>query len=108
MGHILAPSLKTSEKSGLYSHVVRESPRITLNVFGKIVKLRCYNSLVPRFVSSNPTGPPPAIVTTSRPLADNIILDLNKKNELLGIEIIGPKPEDLKEFKPKAKIIARA
>lgn len=34
-------------------------------------------------------------VVTSRPLADNIILDLNGKNELLGIEIIGPKPEDL-------------
>ncbi len=47
-------------------------------------------------------------VATSRPLADNIILDLNKKNELLGIEIIGPVPEDLKEFKLKAKILARA
>ncbi len=46
-------------------------------------------------------------VATSRPLADNIILDLNKKNELLGIEIIGPRPEDLKEFKLKAKILAR-
>ncbi len=43
-------------------------------------------------------------VATSTPLADNIILDLNKKNELLGIEIIGPRPEDLKEF----KILARA
>ena len=47
-------------------------------------------------------------VATSRPLADNIILDLNKKNELLGIEIIGPRPEALKEFKPKAKIIAQS
>jgi uncharacterized protein YuzE len=48
-------------------------------------------------------------VATSTPLADNnIILDLNKKNELLGIEIIGPRPEDLKEYKPKAKILARA
>jgi uncharacterized protein YuzE len=37
-------------------------------------------------------------VATIRPLADNIILDLNKKNELLGIEIIGPRPEDLKEL----------
>jgi uncharacterized protein YuzE len=47
-------------------------------------------------------------VATSKPLADNIILDLNKRNELLGIEIIGPRPEDLKEFKPRAKILARA
>ena len=44
-------------------------------------------------------------VTSSRPLADNIILDVNSKNEILGIEIIGPRPEDLKEFKPKAKIL---
>lgn len=44
-------------------------------------------------------------VAKSRPLANNIILDLNAKNELLGIEIIGPTPEDLREFKPKAKII---
>ena len=44
-------------------------------------------------------------VATSKPLADNIILDLNAKNELLGIEIIGPKPEDLKEFKLKAQIL---
>jgi len=47
-------------------------------------------------------------VAKSRPLADNIILDLNRKNELLGIEIIGPKPEDLREFKPRAKIIAQS
>jgi uncharacterized protein YuzE len=47
-------------------------------------------------------------VAKSRPLADNIVLDLNAKNELLGIEIIGPRPEDLREFKPKAKIIAQS
>jgi uncharacterized protein YuzE len=47
-------------------------------------------------------------VAKSRPLADNIILDLNSKNELLGIEIIGPKPEDLREFKPRAKILAQS
>lgn len=38
-------------------------------------------------------------VSTNRPLADNIILDLNKKNGLLGIEVIGPRPEGFKEFK---------
>jgi len=47
-------------------------------------------------------------VAKSRPLADNIVLDLNNKNELLGIEIIGPKPEDLSEFKPRAKILAQS
>jgi uncharacterized protein YuzE len=47
-------------------------------------------------------------VAKSRPLADNIIVDLNAKNELLGIEIIGPRPEDLREFRPKAKIIAQS
>jgi len=46
-------------------------------------------------------------VASSKPLADNLILDLNSKNELLGIEIIGPRPEDIKEFKPKAKILAK-
>ena len=34
-------------------------------------------------------------VAFSKPLADNIIVDLNAKNELLGIEIIGPRSEDL-------------
>lgn len=47
-------------------------------------------------------------VAKSRPLADNIILDLNAKNELLGIEIIGPRPEDLREFRPRAKIVAQS
>ena len=47
-------------------------------------------------------------IARSSPLADNIILDLNASNELLGIEIIGPKPEDLREFRPRAKIIAQS
>lgn len=47
-------------------------------------------------------------IAKSKPLADNIILDLNNKNELLGIEIIGPKPEDLRDFKPRAKILAQS
>ncbi len=47
-------------------------------------------------------------VTSSMPLADNLILDLNGKKEILGIEIIGPKPKDLKSFRPRAKILARS
>jgi uncharacterized protein YuzE len=46
-------------------------------------------------------------VAKTKPLADNVILDLNANDELLGIEIIGPRPEDLKEFKPKAKILSQ-
>jgi uncharacterized protein YuzE len=46
-------------------------------------------------------------VASSKPLADNIILDLNRKNEILGIEIIGPRSEDLETFKPKARILTR-
>jgi uncharacterized protein YuzE len=46
-------------------------------------------------------------VASSKPLADNIILDLNRRTQILGIEIIGPRPEDLEDFKPKAKIITR-
>jgi len=45
-------------------------------------------------------------VASSKPLADNLILDLNRSNEILGVEIIGPKPEDLGAFRPKAKILA--
>jgi uncharacterized protein YuzE len=46
-------------------------------------------------------------VTSSKPLADNLILDLNRNKEILGIEIIGPKPDDLKEYRPKARVVAR-
>jgi len=45
-------------------------------------------------------------VASSKPLADNLILDLNRSNEILGVEIIGPRPEDLGAFRPKAKILA--
>ena len=44
-------------------------------------------------------------VASSKPLADNLILDLNRSNEILGVEIIGPRPEDLGAFRPKAKIL---
>ena len=42
-------------------------------------------------------------VASSKPLADKVLLDVHGKNEILGIEIIGPRPEDLKKFKPKAR-----
>jgi uncharacterized protein YuzE len=44
-------------------------------------------------------------VALSKPLADNLIVDLNGRNEILGVEIIGPSPEDLGAFRPKAKIL---
>lgn len=46
-------------------------------------------------------------VASSKPLADNIILDLNREKGILGIEIVGSRPEDLKGFKPKARIVGR-
>jgi uncharacterized protein YuzE len=45
-------------------------------------------------------------VVLSKPLADNLVLDLNRSNEILGVEIIGPRPEDLGAFRPKAKILS--
>ena len=44
-------------------------------------------------------------VAFTRPLADNLTVDLNRNNEILGVEVIGPRPEDLQAFKPKAKIL---
>ena len=44
-------------------------------------------------------------VASSKPLADNLVLDLNGRNEILGVEIVGPTPEDLGAFRPKAKIL---
>lgn len=31
-------------------------------------------------------------VAESEPISDNLILDLNKKGEIIGVEILGPKP----------------
>ncbi len=43
-------------------------------------------------------------VDKSEPLADNVIVDVNKKGEAIGIEILLPKQQDVKlsEFVSKA------
>lgn len=46
-------------------------------------------------------------VTESEPISDNLILDLNKKGEILGIEVLGPKPIDTAKFSHPIKIIAK-
>jgi uncharacterized protein YuzE len=37
-------------------------------------------------------------VAETEPVSDNIILDLNKKGEIIGIEILGPTQIDIKSF----------
>ena len=45
-------------------------------------------------------------VVESEPVSDNVILDLNKKGEILGIEVLGPIPIDTAKFSNLTKIIA--
>ena len=45
-------------------------------------------------------------VAESEPVSDNVILDLNKKGEILGIEVLGPIPIDTAKFSNLTKIIA--
>jgi len=37
-------------------------------------------------------------VAESEPVSDNVILDLSKKGEILGIEVLGPAPMDTRVF----------
>ena len=41
-------------------------------------------------------------VAESEPISDNLILDLNRKGEIIGVEVLGPKPIDVKVF-PSSK-----
>lgn len=43
----------------------------------------------------------------SEPLSDNLILDLNRKKEIIGIEMLGPTPIDVKRFSIPIKVISR-
>ena len=42
----------------------------------------------------------------SEPVSDNVILDLSRKGEILGIEVLGPTPIDTSKFSHPVKIIA--
>ena len=46
-------------------------------------------------------------VAESEPISDNLILDLNKRGEILGIEVLGPTPIDTTKFSHPIKIIAK-
>ncbi|MEM3442809.1 MAG: DUF2283 domain-containing protein [Candidatus Bathyarchaeia archaeon] len=43
----------------------------------------------------------------TEPITDNLILDLNKKGEIIGIEILGPTQIDIKRFPHPIKILTR-
>lgn len=43
----------------------------------------------------------------SEPISDNLILDLDKKGEIIGVEILGPAPIDLTKFSHPIKIITK-
>jgi len=46
-------------------------------------------------------------VAESEPVSDNVILDLSKKGEILGIEVLGPTPIDTTKFSHPTKVIAK-
>jgi len=46
-------------------------------------------------------------VAESEPISDNLILDLNKKGEIIGVEILGPKPIDVTKFSHPIKVITK-
>jgi len=46
-------------------------------------------------------------VAESEPISDNLILDLNKKGEIIGVEVLGPTPIDVKKFSHPIKIVAK-
>jgi uncharacterized protein YuzE len=46
-------------------------------------------------------------VAESEPISDNVIVDLSKKGEILGIEVLGPTPIDTTKFSHPIKIIAK-
>jgi len=43
----------------------------------------------------------------SEPLSDNLILDLDGKKDIIGIEMLGPTPIDVKKFSIPIKVISR-
>jgi uncharacterized protein YuzE len=46
-------------------------------------------------------------VVESEPISDNLILDINEKGEIIGVEILGPAPIDLTKFSHPVKIITK-
>jgi len=46
-------------------------------------------------------------VTESEPISDNLILDLNHKKEIVGLEVLGPTPIDPTKFSLPIKIVSK-
>ena len=46
-------------------------------------------------------------VAKSEPISDNLILDLNSEKEIIGIEVLGPSPIDVKKFSHPVKVLSR-
>ena len=46
-------------------------------------------------------------VAESEPISDNLILDLNKKREIIGVEVLGPAPIDVASFFHPVKIVTK-
>ena len=46
-------------------------------------------------------------VAESEPISDNLILDLNRKGEIIGVEVLGPKPIDVTKFSHPVKVITK-
>ena len=46
-------------------------------------------------------------VEESEPISDNVILDLNRKGEIIGMEILGRAPIDLTKFSHPIKITTK-
>lgn len=46
-------------------------------------------------------------VAESEPISDNLILDLNRKGEIIGVEVLGPTPIDVTKFSHPIKIVTK-
>jgi len=46
-------------------------------------------------------------VAESEPISDNLILDLNHKKEIIGVEVLGPAPIDPSKFSLPIKIVSK-
>ena len=44
----------------------------------------------------------------SEPISDNIIIDLNRKKEIVGVEVLGPSPIDTSKFSLPVKVISKS
>jgi len=46
-------------------------------------------------------------VAESEPISDNLILDLNYRKQIIGVEVLGPAPIDPSKFSLPVKIVSK-